>query len=319
MTALASRYQDRLCSMPSPGQGRHTELLGIANLGIMAGVNPEQIHSDIRNAVSSERSMPDREIKAAVSKAAADHGDGNATYRPPAKPAPFIRNGKTALRRIIDQGTIRTEADLREASPVKLPDDPAKGASLFLHNLFDSEDLVFIGDRLEQGIPGKNIRRAGAWMELFESGGSAGPHIIVNPLSGQPAPKKDGSGEQTYRGDGNVVGFIHCLVEFDNISLEDQIRFWSAAKLPILALIDSGGKSIHAWLDVCELSNCSSADQWQQDIKLGLYEKVLVPFGVDRACSNPSRLSRLPGHLRAEKGKWQRLLWLSPVVREVAR
>ena len=99
------------------------------------------------------------------------------------------------------------------------------------------------------GVLGQNIRTASEWIAFFEAGGTAGPYIIVNPLSGEAAPKKDGDGD-TYRGDGNVKTFRHCLVEFDNLTREDQIRFWSAAKLPVLALIDSGGKSIHAWLDV---------------------------------------------------------------------
>ena len=81
------------------------------------------------------------------------------------------------------------------------------------------------------------------------------------------------------RGDGNVKAFRHCLVEFDTLSREDQIRFWSAAKLPILALIDTGGKSIHAWLDVQKLFNVSTSEQWDQNIKIGLYEKALIPLG----------------------------------------
>jgi hypothetical protein len=87
--------------------------------------------------------------------------------------------------------------------------------------------------------------------------------------------------------------------------------------LPILALIDSGGKSIHAWLDVQKLSSITTCDEWTREIKIGLYERVLIPLGVDRACCNPSRLSRLPGFFRSETGRFQRLLWLSPVGRRV--
>jgi hypothetical protein len=149
---------------------------------------------------------------------------------------------------------------------------------------------------------------------FFQAGGTAGPHVIVNPLSGKPAPKKDGSGDETYRGDYNVQGFHHCLVEFDTLTREDQIRFWSAAKLPIVALIDSGGKSIHAWLEVKDVS---TAEQWEQHIQREFYAEVLAPIGVDRACSNASRLSRLPGVFRSETGKYQRVLWLSPIGRRV--
>jgi hypothetical protein len=194
---------------------------------------------------------------------------------------------------------------------------PKKDPILLLDTLFAPDDLVFIGDRLEPGVFGQNIRPATAWGTFFQNGGTAGPFIMLNPLSGAPAPKKDGGGE-TYRGDSNIRTFRHCLVEFDNQSREDQIRFWSTAKLPILALIDSGRKSIHAWLSVNKLTTCLSTHEWHQGIKVGLYDKVLVPLGVDKACSNPSRLSRLPGFLRGETGRYQRLLWLSPDGREVA-
>lgn len=102
------------------------------------------------------------------------------------------------------------------------------------------------------------------------------------------------------------------MAEFDNLSREDQIKFWSACKLPIRALIDSGNKSIHALIDIQKLANVQTLTDWSAHIKGRLYSQILVPMGVDAACSNPSRLSRLPGHYREEKKSFQKLLWLSP-------
>jgi hypothetical protein len=311
---IQTRYQDRLNGMPAPGQGRHTAILGIANLAIMAGKTPDAVHEDLRR-VTADNPMPDSEIRAAVLKAASDHGTGS-SYRPTPKPAPLIKDGKAALQRIIDQGTISEDADLWEASPIKLSDTPEADRGMLLKNLFPPDDLVFIGERYEDGVVGKNIRTAAAWVVYFATGGKAGPHVIVNPFTGKASPKKSGDGD-SYRCDGSIKTFRHCLVEFDYLPREDQIRFWSAAKLPILALIDSGGKSIHAWLDVSKLSNVSNCDQWNLYIKMGLYEKALIPLGVDRSCCNPSRLSRLPGHFRGETAKFQRLLWLSKEGRRV--
>ena len=104
---------------------------------------------------------------------------------------------------------------------------------------------------------------------------------------------------------------------FDTQSREDQIRFRSVAKLPFVALIDSGGKSIHAWLDVQKMAKVETKERWVKEIKGHLYDRLLTPLGVDGACSNPARLSRLPGHLRAEKGGYPRLLWLSAEGREI--
>jgi hypothetical protein len=302
--------------MPAPGQGRHTSLLAIANLGIMAGATPEQIHSDIRQAVNGNP-LPDNEIRSAILKAASDHGAGS-TYRPQPRPAPLIPNGKTALQRIIGQTTISEDVDLWDSSPIRLNESTGRDSVLVLKTHFRPWEFIYIGGGKEVGVLGQNIRTASEWIAFFEAGGTAGPYIIVNPLSGEAAPKKDGDGD-TYRGDGNVKAFRHCLVEFDDMTRADQLRFWSAAKLPILALIDSGGKSIHAWLDVRKMFTVTTSEEWDQHIKTNLYEQILVPMGVDRICCNPSRLSRLPGYFREETGKFQRLLWLSPVGREVTR
>jgi hypothetical protein len=183
-------------------------------------------------------------------------------------------------------------------------------AILLLETLYEPTDLIFIGDRHDKGVMGDTIRSAGEWIEYFRKGGKTAPFIIINPLNGIPTTTKSGD-KTTLRGDGNIKTLLHCLTEFDGLSREDQIRFWSAVKLPIVALIDSGGKSIHAWLDVQKLAKVETPEQWAIQIKSRLYDKILTPLGVDPACSNPARLSRLPGHFREEKNAWQRLLWLS--------
>lgn len=181
---------------------------------------------------------------------------------------------------------------------------------LLLETLYEETDLIWIGERHDAGILGQTIRTSSNWVTYFRNGGKTGPFIIINPLNGVPAPTKSGD-KTTLRGDGNASAYRFCMAEFDGLSREDQIKFWSAVKLPIVALIDSGGKSIHAWLDVQKLSQVVTAEDWQQQIKIRLYDQILTPLGVDSACSNPARLSRLPGHHREEKQAWQRLLWLS--------
>jgi len=98
----------------------------------------------------------------------------------------------------------------------------------------------------------------------------------------------------------------------------EQLKFWSSAKLPVVALIHSGGKSIHAWIDVQKRAKVECAEDWQTHIRGYLHDRLLAPLGVDAACSNPARLSRLPGHYREEKGQYQRLLWLSAEGRHIS-
>lgn len=304
-------------NIPPPGCGCHSSLLGIANLGALAGLSAEKIFSDIRKAIPlGARRVPDHEIREAVNKAVADHGGKSCRVYTP-RPVPVVRDGKTALRKIISQAKIHTEADLLEQSPIRLGEEPQMGAILLLETLYKDNDKICIGDRYSKGIIGDTIRDRDEWISHFHNEGTTAPFIIINPLTGIPTAKKVGDGF-TLRGDGNVAAYRHALVEFDTISREDQICFWSAAKLPVVALIDSGGKSIHGWLDVQKLTSIETPEEWAIQIKGRLYNQMLAPLGIDTACCNPARLSRLPGHFRSEKGAWQRLLWLSPEGRPVS-
>jgi hypothetical protein len=314
--SMKIKYANALNSIPAPGTGSgcHGSLLSAANYGVMAKVEPQRIHDDIRSSIPyGGRTVSDREISDTIRKALSDHKGGDFTPQP--RPKPVVSNGKAALQKIISQANINTDVDLWESSPIRLLDDLKHDTALFLETLYKLNDFIFIGDRIQAGILGDTIRRAGDWINYFENDGKTAPHIVINPLTGMAAPTKSGD-KETMRGDGCVKDFRFCLVEFDDLSREDQIRFWCAVKLPICALIDSGGKSIHGWLDVKKLSKVETAEQWESEIKGRLYERILKPLGVDGACSNPARLSRLPGHFRNEKSM-QKILWLSPEGRSI--
>jgi hypothetical protein len=312
-----THYNIALHNIPAPGAGCHPYLLTVANLGTFANLDPEQIYNDIRQAIpTGGRCVPDNEIFKTVQKARRDYKGG--TFTPQPRPKTVIQNGKAALQKIIDQAQIEDPVDLWEASPLRLLDDPAADAILLLKTLFKTDDLIFIGDRHDRGIVGKTIRTTADWIDYYQGGGATAPFIIINPLSGESAPTKGGD-KETLRGDLCIKDFRYCLIEFDNLNHEDQIKFWSAVKLPIVTLIDSGGKSIHGWIDVKQLSQVTTAGEWETEIKGRLYDRILRPLGVDTTCSNPARLSRLPGHWRDKGAKAiQRILWLSPEGRPVA-
>ncbi len=314
---IAERYREKLTSIPAPGgNGCHPAILGAANLGVMAGLDPDAIFRDIRSSIPpGGRKTPDREIHDAIRRAVADHG-GSEWQPRPRTPKPTVKNGKAVLEKILARSWTSDEADLWEASPIRLLGAVQGDRALFLETLFDPENRLFIGDRHEAGVPGENIRTVSQWISYFRNGGSAGPLIIVNPVSGNPAPKESGDGE-TFRGNRNITAFRHVLVEFDNLSREDQIRFWTSPRLPVKALVDSGNKSVHAWIDVQALARVETAEDWIWEIKGRLFRGMLEPVGVDPACGHPARLARFPGCIRAEKGTWQRILWLSEVGKRV--
>ena len=115
------------------------------------------------------------------------------------------------------------------------------------------------------------------------------------------------------RGDACVKGFSFATVEFDDLNHEDQLAFWWGVNLPVVALIDSANKSIHGWIRIDDIA---TSEDWTEEVEQQLFKKLLIPMGVDGACRNEARLSRLPGHQR-DNGKMQRLLYLAPEGRRV--
>ncbi len=298
------RYIAALAHIPAPGGGGcHSSLLAAANLGIIAGITPAQIHADIRQSIpAGGRFVQDSEIAAAVKKAAQDIDlTSGYNYRPAARPRPLARPENTAD--FIRRGAGVGELELFEASPIRLLDDPANDWRIFIEALFEPQEFIFCGSQKET-----HIRKAS---EVLRTG-EIGEFIAVNPFTGEPAPTK--SGGTSCRCDSAVAAFRHCLVEFDNLPLADQMQFFAAIPLKITALIYSGGKSIHG---IIRLDSVLNLADWQQEVKTGLFERILKPLGADAATANPSRTTRTPSVKRGEN--WQKLLYLdaNPTARPI--
>lgn len=122
MTVL-DRYHNNLKNPRAPGTGCHPWIMSTADYGVMAGLDGDRIFSDIRQAVPmGARHVHDKEIIDAINKALAELRGG--TYKPRPRPKPVVQDGKSALQRIIDQGRYSDEADLWEASPIRLWEAP---------------------------------------------------------------------------------------------------------------------------------------------------------------------------------------------------
>lgn len=118
-------------------------------------------------------------------------------------------------------------------------------------------------------------RKAGAW-------------IRFNPL--------DGNGVKNE----NVAEFRYALVESDHLPPGKQKSIMEQMELPIVAMVHSGNKSIHAIVRV------DAADYEEYRRRVDYLYKVCNQNGlqVDVADRNPSRLSRLPGILRGKRKQW---------------
>lgn len=321
------RFRMKLTEIPAPGEGSgcHGALLGAANLGVFAGLGDAQIHSDIQQAIpAGSRPVPDQEIAGAIKKARHDHPDGGPSrdWRP--QPTMEFRpqlNGGDYRQVLIDRSQSVTRHDIMALSPEDITEDPVGAAMLTLDRLFAPDELLFIGDDKVPGRMGESIKPARLWIEDFDrEGGVPFPKLIVNPLSGLPAEKKSGDGP-TLRGDGCVERPRFMVVEFDDVGPHDQLSFWhsviQAELMPVAALVGSGGKSLHAWLQL----DLPDLGAWDQLVKQELYgdHGRLTKLGADRQCCNPARLSRMPGHYRASNNRLQRLVYLHPRRAEVGR
>ena len=253
---MKNAYQEALINLPeSGGGGCHTALLGIANHGIYKGLDPQQIFDDIRQHVHGRRRVTNREIQAAINQAMRDNNKvvryDFKERRPVKEKPPF--DGERVRKKIIAKGAGTTEADIWNVSPIKIDWQPEEDPIYLLHHLYQPDDLIFIGERYSRGIIDKTIRTADSWQKYFSAENQTLPHIIPNPLSGQPATTLDE--KQSLRADACIKFFRYAVVEFDNLSREEQFAFWWAVNLPVVALIDSGNKSIHGWVRIDGVGN----------------------------------------------------------------
>ncbi|NCD21329.1 MAG: hypothetical protein EOL90_00095 [Spartobacteria bacterium] len=297
----ARKFDEALRTWPPAGSGVHAHLMTAANLAAIAGLSPAEAEARILSTIPRPPS-PGSEVAAAIRKAYDAHKPGEQyaprkIVPPKSKPLPMTREA------FIRRGDGAAEVDWWERSPIRIDWEPGpRDALAVLGTLYAPEEYLFVGERY-----GADVRTAGDWMRRIEAGEPVPPHFIPNPLTGQEHPLPDG--KLSRRGDSAVASFRFAVAEFDGMGKPEQLAFWWGYRsAPIAALIDTGGKSIHAILKV----DAPSREAWEAEIENKLFARVLCPLGCDAACRNEARLSRLPGHFRREKNAWQRLLYLNP-------
>ncbi len=100
-----------------------------------------------------------------------------------------------------------------------------------------------------------------------------------------------------------MVEFRHCLIESDSLPKSEQLKKIRELNLPCVAIVDSGGKSVHAIVKID-----AGKDEKLYHERVSALHSYLEKngFPVDKACKNASRLSRIAGVSR--NGKRQSLL-----------
>jgi len=288
---------------PATGTGFHPHALTLGNFAVMAGHNEQTFIDAVRPYIHGPRKVPDSELSDAYKKAASDLRPAT-TLSPNYTPQPRITPPK-AFEPVIDLSSLEpaAEADLKALSPVPIPEQTTGQSMLFLSIAFQPDEHVFTGEMEIKARLGRDIKTPQEW---FDGPVPVGPFVVCNPLTGEKA--LTGGGKPSFRCDSAVTAHRHLVVEFDTTTPEIQLAIcqWFIKSGSVVSITHSGSKSYHILLKV---SATDAADYKRIKAKL---KPFLLAIGADRACFNPSRLTRLPGAKRPDKGDTvQRLIYLN--------
>lgn len=197
-------------------------------------------------------------------------------------------------------GQFRPQKQAKTLSVAKFP-NPLKS---FLEACFEPTDAVcYCGTYLREDKDGKETekpRDGGQCImtaqELASPGGEAKMEAIYKDAWGwyvKVNPMRFGCIEKS---DKNVTAYRHVLVESDGIPKPQQERILRESGLPISAMVDSGGKSIHAWVKV----DAKDRQEYNERVKV-IYESLPEEYKLDTQNKNPARFSRMAGMFRGDK------------------
>lgn len=190
--------------------------------------------------------------------------------------------------------TVMRGRSIPDALPAPL-EDPCR---TFLRVAFQQDEYIFFsGKESEEDdlskVEGRSMSYLAAMNLLDIEEGDAcaipgtwgyGAFVGMNPLRSQESVRKNSE----------ITELRHVLVEFDELSKEEQWLLLQSSRLPLTAIIDSGGRSLHGWVRV----DAENIKQFQH-ATAEVYA-FFDGYPIDTQNGNATRLSRLPGALRGE-------------------
>ena len=142
---------------------------------------------------------------------------------------------------------------------------------------------------------------------------TAGELVKINPFTGASENRADG--KQHLATNATVAAFPNALMEFDEMPLSDQCAFWYGAitlhRLPVVALVYSGGKSIHGVVRVDCVTRVEfdeAADYTRRTFATSPNPSMRLDV---QSLALPIAGARLAGCVRADTHRAQRLLYLA--------
>ena len=194
-----------------------------------------------------------------------------------------------------------------ERSVMAVPAPVDGGFVRLIDACFQPDEFVSIAPAAESDegeiVPRRGVTlTAGEWKSKVAAKGGIdrvfstklGLFIRINPTCKGGAKNED------------VTAFRHVLVEFDRdeagklIPKEEQYHAVMASGMPVSALIDSGKKSLHAWIRV------DAPDEKEYKRRVAVIWDWFSGINLDKQNRNPSRLSRCPDGWRTVDGDVRR-------------
>ncbi len=323
---IPRRTREEMCNPAPPGH-RHHQALKIAISLIGQGLSPNAVFAHLREMHQDAVDFCDREIRSlidwACSRNPAPSGRADGVPR-------VLINPSSVHERVTPEQAIRNtegflkgwrcdDCDLWHASPWHPCEDFRKDASSLVAALYGPEDYInvvtdFSSERQAGGKEKATPRGAGITLRRDDWLRRLASHLPPQSSAGcwiRPDPVKDlhGSGHAGAYTDRDVAVFRFLLLESDDLPREVQLSFWARLALPVAAIIDSGGRSVHCWVKV----DCKDEAEYRETAS-EIYTP-LARFGLCLNNKNPSRLARLPGVKRKIGGVGagaQRLYFLDP-------
>jgi hypothetical protein len=280
LAQLSPWVRAKINMRPAKGEG-HRELFRDACAMTRGGFTDAEIEEVLRARYENYyRPLQDREFSEAIRNAGLSRSG-------PATPQWPKRSAELVARAIKNGATLET---LIARSPVKDPHLVATGD--VIDRLFPSAALICMGaSKFEATTESRGF---------FKGRESRYPYVVPNPMTARFGKNKTGG--TSSRCLDNCGPWLNQVFEFDDGSLDDQaarlIDIWERG-VPLRMVVHSGGRSLHSWFDVRDLS--------AEDLsKLRCYASAL---GADPATFTACQLVRNPNATR-ENGSPQKVFFL---------
>ncbi len=135
------------------------------------------------------------------------------------------------------------------------------------------------------------------WELGFRTGCTQGVWFLIQPVNGQFVKSsrlrtKHNPEGKSRRCEECVTEFRYLLLESDTVDLQSWGRVLIQLPFPVVSVVSSGSRSIHALLHV----GASTRKEWEE-FRWNI-EGVVAKYGSDPASMKAVQLSRLPGCLR---------------------